>query len=114
MLDKDSKCSYIVDTKDIRFEWDQSKSISNINKHGVSFEEATTAFDDNQYIEIVDPDHSDHEERFTVMGISAHNRLLVICHTTLNDDEVCRIISARIATKTEEKQYGEMTNARRI
>jgi uncharacterized DUF497 family protein len=114
MLDKNNKCRYIVDTKDILFEWDQPKNISNINKHDVGFEEATTAFDDNHYLEIADPEHSDYQERFIVIGISARNRLLVICHTTLNDDEVCRIISARLATKTEERQYGEMTNARRI
>jgi len=113
MLDYENECRYIVDTGDMRFDWDQSKNISNINKHGISFEEATTAFNDNQYIEIDDPEHSDYEERFIIYGISVQNRLLAVCHT-IKEDETCRIISARKATSTEEKQYGEKTNARRI
>ena len=113
LLDNNYKCRYIVDTEAI-FEWNTSKNILNQRKHGVSFEEAATTFSDHMYVEIADPDHSSDEERFIALGISYKCRLLVVCYTIPVRDDIIRIISARQATKCEELQYGEKTNARRI
>ena len=113
-IDKQEQCSYIVVIRDIQFEWDPSKNISNISKHGVSFEEASTVFSDRLYIEIDDPDHSQDDERFIAYGISVNCRLLAVCYCTKQDDYIMRIISARKATANETRQYGEITNARRI
>jgi hypothetical protein len=85
------------------FEWDPNKATKNLRKHGVSFEEATTAFTDPLSITIHDPLHSDQEDRFILIGMSNKNRLLVIVHTDRQDR--IRIISARKATKKERKQY---------
>ena len=114
MLDKDNNSRYIVDTDDIRFEWDTSKNVLNQRKHGVGFEEAATTFLDSMYIEIADPDHSKNEERFIAYGISERCRLLAVCYSIHENEEVLRIISARQATANETKQYGEKTNAGRI
>ena len=89
----------------IRFEWDEEKDSSNKTKQRVSFEEAKTVFFDDHARLIPDPDHSDKEERFILLGFSSHIRLLVVCHCYIKNDEVVRIISARKATKTEKKQY---------
>ena len=89
----------------IIFEWDEEKDSSNQTKHGVSFEEAKTVFFDDYARLIPDPDHSDKEERFILLGFSSLIRLLVVCHCYRKNDEVVRIISARKATKTEKKQY---------
>ena len=113
MLDNSNECRYIVDTEAI-FEWNISKNIINQRKHGVSFEEAATAFLDSLYIEITDPDHSENEERFIAFGISERCRLLAVCYSINEDEDVLRIISARQATADETRQYGEKTNARRI
>ena len=86
------------------FEWDERKNASNQNKHGISFEEAITVFSDELGRLIPDPDHSEGEERFILMGMSAHLRVLVICHCE-KDSNVIRIISARKASKSERKQY---------
>ncbi len=88
------------------FEWDEDKNQSNISKHGISFEEAQAVFYDENALLIDDPDHSDAEERFILIGISASLRLLVVCHCYRQADYVIRIISARKATKFESKQYG--------
>lgn len=85
------------------FEWDPNKATKNLRKHGVSFEEATTAFTDPLSITIRDPLHSDQEDRFILIGMSNKNRLWVIVHTDRQDR--IRIISARKATKKERKQY---------
>ena len=113
-IDKQHSCSYIVVIRDIQFEWDPTKNISNISKHNVSFEEASTVFSDKLYIEIADPDHSQDEERFIAYGISAQCRLLAVCYSAMKDDYIVRIISARKATANETRQYGEKTNAGRI
>jgi len=89
----------------IKFEWDEEKDSSNQAKHGVSFEEAKTVFFDDYARLIPDPDHSDQEERFILLGFSSIIRLLVVCHCYRKNDDVVRIISARKATKTEKKQY---------
>jgi uncharacterized protein len=92
----------------IRFEWDQNKNRDNIKKHKVSFEEAKTVFYDDNARLISDPEHSDYEERFIILGISYSLRILVVVHTYREDDEVIRIISARKATKPEIKYYYEV------
>ena len=89
----------------IKFEWDQSKEKSNINKHKISFEEAKSIFYDENARLISDPDHSESEDRFILLGMSSQLKILVVSHTYRKDDEIIRIISARKATKTESKYY---------
>jgi len=86
----------------IIFEWDIQKNRSNIEKHGVSFEEARTVFFDENAIEFFDPEHSETEDRFLMLGFSAHLRILVICHRYRENDSMIRIISARKATNKEQ------------
>lgn len=92
--------------KDIRFEWDAKKNKLNIQKHKVSFEEAKTVFYDENARIIADPEHSQTEDRFIILGLSASLKLLVVCHCYRQADEIIRIISARKATKNETKYYG--------
>lgn len=89
----------------LRFEWDQQKAAANEKKHGVSFEEARSIFQDERARLIDDPDHSDDEERFILLGLSSSLRLLVACHCYRSDGNVIRIISARKATARESKSY---------
>jgi uncharacterized DUF497 family protein len=89
------------------FEWDEGKSASNQKKHGVSFEDAQTVFFDANALLIHDPDHSEEEDRFILLGVSAKLRMLVVCHCYRKSDEVIRIISVRKATRMEEKRYWE-------
>ena len=89
---------------EIRFEWDPAKAESNEQKHGVSFEEAKTAFWDEHGLLLEDPEHPSGEERFVLLGLSRSLRLLVVVHT-LRRGDVIRIISARRATRHEAKQY---------
>jgi uncharacterized DUF497 family protein len=88
-----------------RFEWDERKDAANRRKHGVSFDEARTAFLDDNARVIPDPDHSEDEERFVLLGLSISLRVLLVCHCYRHDDEVIRIISARKADDDEIKQY---------
>ena len=90
----------------MRFEWDENKARLNIKKHGVSFTEAETAFYDDSALLISDPEHSDDEERFILLGMSRKARLLIVCHCLRESETVIRIISARKATKTESSYYG--------
>lgn len=85
------------------FEWDQNKAKKNRKIHGVSFDEASTAFKDTLSLTIYDPLHSEKEDRFILIGNSIKNRLLVVIHTERGDN--IRIISARIANKNERKYY---------
>jgi len=87
------------------FEWDDIKNKINIQKHGVSFEEAQTAFFDDNAIEFDDPDHSFEEDRYLLLGFSQTLKILVVCHCYLDDQSIIRIISARKATKKEQKAY---------
>ncbi len=87
------------------FEWNKNKANQNLMKHGISFEEAGTAFHDNMSITIKDPLHSEDEDRFILIGYSKNNRLLVVVHTDRNIRT--RIISARLATKKERIKYEE-------
>ena len=91
---------------DIQFEWDEAKNRQNIRKHGVSFEEAQTVFLDDHAIRFYDPDHSQDEDRFIMLGISFNLRILVVCHCYKENDSVIRIISARKATRQEAQHYG--------
>lgn len=87
------------------FVWDNSKSLANKKKHGVSFEEAETVFYDKSARLIADPDHSDDEDRFVLLGMSSELKLLVVVHVYKENDEIIRIISARKATKHEQAKY---------
>ena len=89
----------------MEFEWDRRKAKYNLRKHGVSFEEASTVFDDVLAAFYEDPDHSVHEKRFLMMGTSVRGRLLYIAFADRN--ERMRIISARMPTKEEKKLYEE-------
>ena len=89
----------------IKFEWEASKAASNIQKHGVTFEEARTVFFDERARLINDPDHSESEERFILLGFSSSLRVIVVCHCYRCEGNVIRIISARKATATEKKVY---------
>ena len=90
---------------DIHFEWERKKAALNKRKHGVSFEEAQTVFYDENAIEFFDPDHSDREDRFVMLGLSFKLRLLVVCHCVREAQSVIRIISARRATRHEAETY---------
>jgi len=87
------------------FEWDSEKAKSNLEKHGVSFEEAGSALDDPREITVFDPDHSDAEDRYLSIGLSTFGRVLVVSYTERG--ERVRIISARVANKRERKEYEE-------
>jgi uncharacterized DUF497 family protein len=89
----------------IRFEWDGRKSRENERKHGVSFEEAQTVFLDENALRYYDPDHSEDEDRFIMMGMSFKLRVLVVCHCYRVDDSIIRIVSARKAGKHEAEEY---------
>jgi uncharacterized DUF497 family protein len=89
----------------MRFEWDELKSRANKRKHGVTFEEAASAFFDDYAQLIADPDHSDEEDRFVLLGLSSALRLLVVCHCYRLNDEVIRIISTRRANRSENLTY---------
>ena len=92
---------------DIKFTWDKKKAKLNLKKHKVSFEEAVTSFHDGNARFMHDPDHSDAEDRYVLMGMSCSIRLLVIVHCYHENDSEIRIISARKADRHEEKQYWE-------
>ena len=89
----------------MRFEWDEKKNIANQKKHGITFEEARTVFDDVNALLIADPEHSDDEDRFIMLGLSSSLHLLVVCHCVRYAETVIRIISARKATTRETRQY---------
>ena len=89
-----------------RFEWDPPKAAANVRKHGISFEEAETAFVDENAKVLADPDHSADEDRFLLLGLSVALRILVVVHCVVEDETVIRILSARKATRAERAQYG--------
>ncbi len=90
---------------ELEFSWDELKAQTNIKKHGISFEEAESAFYDQNAIVIYDPDHSQQEDRFILLGMSDYSRILIVCHCYRENDTIIRIISARKANKSEQKQY---------
>ncbi len=87
------------------FDWDKKKAAENFVKHGVSFEETMTVFDDPLYVDFYDPDHSLGEHRFIIIGESAQGRLLMVSYTERGD--LIRLISSRELTPTERKKYEE-------
>jgi len=89
----------------LRFEWDPRKANANLKKHGISFEEAKSVFYDDRARLIDDPDHSDDEDRFVLLGLSHSLRIVVVCHCYRGDGDLIRIISARKATARESKAY---------
>jgi uncharacterized protein len=89
----------------MRFEWNNEKAASNLAKHRVSFEEAKTVFDDPLYVDFYDPDHSEDEERYLIVGQSDRGRLLIVSYTERRDS--IRLISAREVTRTEREAYEE-------
>jgi uncharacterized DUF497 family protein len=92
--------------KDSYYEWDEVKSDENVKKHGISFFEAITVFDDDYALYKPDIDHSQDERRFIILGFSTNLRLLVVCHCYKENDSLIRIFSARKATRSESQQYG--------
>ncbi len=90
---------------ELRFVWDPGKERANRRKHGISFQEAQTAFYDENAKVYADPDHSQDEDRFILVGLSYRLRTLVVCHCYRENDSVIRIISARKADKEEESVY---------
>lgn len=93
--------------KSLSFSWDERKNKENQRKHGVPFSEAKTVFYDEHARLLHDPDHSTEEDRFILLGFSATLRMLVVCHCYREREGVIRIISARKATKHEQKLYRE-------
>jgi uncharacterized DUF497 family protein len=91
--------------KPLRFTWDKSKSKANQKKHGISFEEAQTVFFDENAIEYFDPDHSESEDRFLLLGLNSSLRIVVVSHCYRKRESLIRIISARKATKKEQRVY---------
>jgi uncharacterized protein len=89
----------------MRFDWDENKAASNLLKHGVSFEEAKTVFDDPLYVDFYDPAHSEEEDRYLIVGESSQRRLLIASYTERGN--LIRLISAREVTRTERKFYEE-------
>ena len=87
----------------LEFEWDESKAAANLSKHGVSFDEAKTVFDDTLYVDFYDPDHSYDEHRYIIVGQSRRGRLLIVSYT--ERENVIRLISARETTRGEREAY---------
>jgi uncharacterized DUF497 family protein len=94
----------------LQFEWDEAKNVANRRKHRVSFEEAKSVFADEFARLIADPDHSDEEDRFILLGMSANLRILIVSHCYRFGDTI-RIISAQKADKSERKQYEDLRHA---
>lgn len=90
---------------DLRFEWDPEKDKQNQRKHGVAFEEAESVFADEHGLFMDDPEHSEDEDRFILLGLSSALRTLVVCHCYREREDVVRIISARRANPSERGQY---------
>jgi uncharacterized DUF497 family protein len=90
---------------ELHFEWDPAKSAANLKKHGIGLDEAKSVFADEQAKIIADPQHSDDEDRFILLGLSTKLKLLVVCHCYRSKSNTIRIISARKATTTESRQY---------
>lgn len=89
----------------MKFEWDENKAARNLSKHGVSLEEAKTIFDDPLYIDFYDPDHSEDEARYLIIGASNRRRLLIAAYTERGNS--IRLISVREVTRSEREAYEE-------
>jgi uncharacterized protein len=109
-LSRELQSNYTVIVAELRFIWDPAKSRANQRKHGVSFDGAQTAFSDESGLLIADPDHSEEEDRFILLGFSSSRRALVVCHCYPSGEDLVRIISARKANRRERKQYNSRWN----
>lgn len=89
----------------LKFEWNSKKDQTNTKKHGISFNEAETVFYDEHAIQFFDPEHSESEDRFILLGASFKSNTLVVCHCFREEETKVRIISARKADKSEEEAY---------
>ena len=89
----------------MKFEWDENKAAVNLSKHGISFEEARTVFDDPLYVDFYDPDHSDEEDRYIIVGESQPGNLLIVSYTERAD--FILLISTRKVTRVEREVYEE-------
>lgn len=89
----------------MKFEWDENKAVSNLSTHGVSFGEAKTVFDDPLYVDFYDPDHSDDEERYLIVGVSSQRRVLIVSYTERKG--LIRVTSAREVTRSKLEAYEE-------
>lgn len=98
---------YNVIIKSIQFTWDENKNEINKKKHGISFEEATEVFSDDNAILFDDPDHSLEEDRFLIIGAIKSSKICIVSHCYKDDDNIIRLISAREATKRERTVYQE-------
>ena len=90
---------------EFEIEWDPRKDRANQKKHGVSFQEAAAVFVDERALFMADSEHSEDEDRFVLLGLSATMRIILVCHCYLESDQIVRIISARKATRSERTQY---------
>ena len=97
--------TYNINMNNIQFEWDDNKAQKNIEKHKISFEEACTVFADENAILFDDPEHSQDEERFLLLGFSDRANMLIVCHCYRGENDIIRLISAREATSNEKKRY---------
>ncbi len=87
------------------FDWDENKNRINLEKHGITFEEASTVFFDDRAVLFDDPEHSIDEDRFLLLGMSETAKVCIVCHCYRESDTIIRIISARQATRKEEQRY---------
>ncbi len=106
-LDKYVWGNYNISMETLKFEWDETKNQSNQRKHGISFEEAIGVFFDEYAILFDDPEHSEEEKRFLIIGITQKDKICIVNHCYREDGGIIRIISARKATKRERKIYTE-------
>jgi len=98
--------------EELGFIWDETKNLANQKKHKVSFEEAKTVFYDDFARLIADPEHSEDEDRFLLLGLSSSLRYLVVCHCYKESDHMIRIISARKASNPEQRLYESFSHER--
>ena len=98
---------YNIIMETLKFEWDPNKNETNKKKHGLSFETAKEVFYDEFAILFDDPDHSEEEDRFLIIGMTDRKGVCIVSHCYRGEDEKIRIISARKATKTEQNVYNE-------
>jgi len=89
----------------ISFEWDTAKATANLKKHGVSFEEAQSVFYDDCALQFFQAESLDSEDRFLMLGLSQARRILIVCHCERDGGDTIRIISARKATRNEQRHY---------
>ena len=104
-VESELRCIYTGGRGVIRFEWDEGKDRLNRLKHGVSFEEDSSVFYDDDALLMADPDHSEDEDRFLLLGVSSALRILIVSHCYRSGESVIRIISARRANRMEREQY---------